>query len=74
MLNKAVQWIGTIMESFIKSLDVIAAYAIQLIFFHQTLDLLSVLGASCIVLGTILISAEEMLINKLPEHFLKTIL
>ena len=25
MLNKAVQWIGTVMESFIKSLDVIAA-------------------------------------------------
>ena len=74
MLNKSVQLIGSILESFIRTSDVIMAYLIQVVFLYEPISYLSLTGTLCIIFAIVLISAEEALINNLPDNFLKNIL
>lgn len=74
-MNQAVQLIGPIMDSFIRTADVIVAYTIQIIFFHQCSDYLSITGAILIIMAIIFISIEDAVLNKLPDnHCLKSVL
>ena len=67
LANKSVQLIGSIMESFIRSTDVIVAYTIQIIFFHQCSDYVSIIGATLVIISIMLISIEDVIINKLSD-------
>ena len=72
--NISVKLIGGILESFVVSFDVILAYLIQVLFFHNPLNMLSVVGSFCIVSAIMLMAVETVLIGKLPEGLNKKIL
>ena len=73
-MNKSVELIGSILDSFIRTSDVIIAYLIQIVFLHETISFLSLLGASCILLSIVLISLEAAIIKKIPDCAMKRIL
>ena len=74
MLNKSLQLIDSVLQSFIRTSVVIVAYLIQVMLLYEPISYLALTGALCIILAIALTLAEEVLINTLPDNFLKSIL
>ena len=74
MLIKSIEIIGSILESFFRTSDIIVAYLFQVILFHEQVHLLSLAGSSLIVVSIMLMSIEDIVLKKVPWQFLKNIL
>ena len=74
MLIKSIELIGSVLESFCRTSDIIIAYIIQVILFHKDISLLSFVGSCFIILSIMLMTIEKIVVENVPFKFLKEIL
>ena len=74
MLIKSIEIIGSVLESFFRTSDIIVAYLLQVMLFHEEVNLLSLVGSAAIVASIMFMSIEDILVKKIPNQFLKNIL
>ena len=74
MLIKSIELIGSVLESFCRTSDIIIAYAIQVILFQEEINLFSFLGSVFIIGSIMLMAAEKVVVENVPFKFLRNIL
>lgn len=74
MLIKAIEMIGSILESFCRTSDIMIAYIIQVTMFHEEINSFSIFGSGLIIASIMFMAAEKMMIEKVPFNFIKNIL
>ena len=74
MLIKSIEIIGSVLESFFRTSDIIVAYIIQVTMFHQEINLISFLGSGLIIASIMLMAVEKTIIEKVPFQFIRNIL
>ena len=74
MLIKSIEIIGSVLESFFRTSDIIVAYIIQITMFHQEINLISFLGSGMIIASIMLMAVEKTIIEKVPIQFVRNIL
>ena len=74
MLIKSIELIGSILESFCRTSDIIIAYLIQVILFHEEINLLSLLGSGFIIGSIMMMALEKVIVENVPYKCLRNIL
>lgn len=74
MLIKSIEIIGSVLESFFRTSDIMVAYFIQVLLFHEEVNVLSLVGSAAIVASIMLMSIEDIFVKKMSIQFLKNIL
>ena len=74
MLIKSIELIGSVLESFCRTSDIIIAYLIQVILFHEEINLPSFLGSGLIIGAIIMMALEKVVVESVPYNFLRSIL
>ena len=67
MVNKAVVWANPVLVSFIRVLDIVISYTIQVVFLHQIPDRSGMAGSILVVIGVSLLASEDLLLPIIPE-------
>lgn len=58
--TKSIQYIPAGVASLVRSTDVLFGYVLQMIFFHKSPDLITIIGAICVALPVIIISVGKI--------------
>ena len=74
MLIKSIELIGSVLESFCRTSDIIIAYIIQVILFHKDINLLSLVGSCFIIMSIMLMAIEKTVVENVQLKCLKDIL
>jgi drug/metabolite transporter (DMT)-like permease len=72
-LNAALVVTGPVLVSFVRVNDIILAYFIQIVFFHQVPVVIGLVGSCCVV-GAVICLPLEQLAVKFTPHFVQKIL
>ena len=72
--SKSLQLIDPVFEQCIRASGPINAYIFQIALFHESLNLMCVIGAGTIVIAILAIPWEDYVISKIPDGMLKEIL
>jgi drug/metabolite transporter (DMT)-like permease len=72
-LNQAVKVSNPLLVSFIRALEIMISYAIQVFFFGQPLELLSIVGSVSVFMAVVLVPMEDY-VRQNVTAYLETIL
>ena len=67
LCNIALKLVSPVLVSFTRSADIVVGYTIQIIFFHQTVNMMGIIGSVCIVAAIGILQMENMVLSLLPE-------
>ena len=63
-MTKSLQMIDPTVVSFIRSLEIVLAYAVQVLIMHQVPDYVAGIGAVLVVISVALIALQDILVKK----------
>merc|ERR1712142_1340001 len=67
LVNMALKLVSPVLVSFTRSADIVVGYTIQIFFFHQTVNIMGIIGSVCIVAAIGILQMENMVLSLLPE-------
>ena len=69
MLHKAIVYANPVLVSFIRLLDIVFSYSVQIFLFHQIPDVSGIIGSVLVLLGVTFLTLEERLLSTMPKKF-----
>lgn len=67
-MTKALQMIDPTVVAYVRALEIVFAYVVQVVFMHQMPAILSIVGATLVLFSVIAIAAQEKFVSVLPER------
>ena len=67
LLNQAIKMVDVVIVSFVRSIEIVLAFIIQIMLFHMIPSGTEVIGALCVVTSVVVIPLETAFVEKLPS-------